>query len=561
MTVESKRGGAVAGDDPRLKKGLGTVSLLFTAIGSIIGSGWLFSSLSAAKIAGPAALISWVVGAIMFIFIGLAYSELGTMFPHSGGVARYPHYSFGSFTSFSMGWVTWLAAAAVAPVEVSAVLTYATSYLHWLENSNTTLTGWGILVAVVLMAIFVGINFTGVHWFARVNNVAVWWKLGIIALVIIMLLIHFNSSHLTQFGGFLPYGWHGVFSAIPAAAIAFSFFGFRQGIELSGETSNPHRNVPLTLIGSVVICGVLYILLQLAFVGTVPESAFAHGWAGIGAGFVSTTGAAANFAPLAAIASVLGLIWLAGLLYADAIISPSDTAMIYLRVTTRMSYAMGRNRNAPASLATVNENGIPWVSLILAWVVGCIFFLPFPSWQALVGIVTSMTVLSFGSGPIALVTMRKQLPDQHRPFSLGVAGWPVALLALLATNLIMYWAGWAQVWKMMLAIVLGYILLGIFHLFHREQAPKLEFRNGYWVLIWFGGITIISYLGQFSGVPNKADAGELNYLSFNTGIIANVILTIVVMAVAWTCQLPSRRVEEILAETDNPESVALDLDV
>ncbi len=561
MTVETRRSGAVAGDDPRLKKGLGTVSLLFTAIGSIIGSGWLFSSLSASKIAGPAALISWVIGAIMFILIGLSYSELGTMFPHSGGVARYPHYSFGSFTSFSMGWVTWLAAAAVAPVEVSAVLTYATSYLHWLENSNTTLTGLGILVAIVLMAIFVGINYLGVTWFTRVNNVAVWWKLGIIALVIIMLLIHFNSAHLSKFGGFLPYGWHGVFSAIPAAAIALSFFGLPPGSGPSRETDNPHRNVPLTLVGSVVICGILYILLQLAFIGTVPESAFTHGWAGIGAGFVSTTGAAANFAPLAAIASVLGLVWLAGLLYADAIISPSDTAMIYLKVTTRMSYAMGRNRNAPAGLAKVNDNGVPWVSLILAWVVGCIFFLPFPSWQSLVGIVTSMTVLSFGSGPIALVVMRNQLPHQHRPFSLGRAVWPVAFLALLATNLIIYWAGWDQVWKMMLAIVLGYILLGIFQGTDRGHTPQLEFRHGYWVLVWFAGITIISYLGQYSGVPNKADAGELNFLNFNGGILANVILTIVVMGLAWTCRLPRRRVEEILADTDNPDSVALDLDV
>ncbi|MDN5797032.1 MAG: APC family permease [Intrasporangium sp.] len=518
----------------------------------------MFSSLAASKIAGPAAIISWVIGAIMFIFIGLAYSELGTMFPHSGGVARYPHYSFGSFTSYSMGWVTWLAAAAVAPVEVSAVLTYATSYLPWLENSNTTLTGLGILVAIVLMAIFVGINYMGVTWFTRVNNVAVWWKLGMIALVIIMLLVHFNASHLTQFGGFLPYGWHGVFSAIPAAAIAFSFFGFRQGIELSGETDNPKRNVPLTLLGSVVICGILYILLQLAFIGTVPESAFANGWAGIGAGFVSTTGAAANFAPLAAIASVLGLIWLAGLLYADAIISPSDTAMIYLKVTTRMSYAMGRNRNAPAALSKVNDNGVPWVSLILAWVVGCIFFLPFPSWQSLVGIVTSMTVLSFGSGPIVLLAMRKQLPHQHRPFSLGVAVWPVAFLALLATNLIMYWSGWDQVWKMMLAIVLGYILLGVFHVTDKGRAPKLEFRNGYWVLIWFAGITLVSFLGQFSGVPGKADAGELNYLDFNWGIIANIILSLVVMAFAWTCQLPSHRVHEILAETDNPDSIMLE---
>src|SRR5581483_12384761 len=123
---------AVAGDDERLRKDFGVVGLLFTAIGSIIGSGWLFSSLNASQEAGPAAIVSWVIGAGMFILIGLAYSELGVMLPHTGGVARFPHYAFGSFASFSMGWVTWLAAAAVAPVEVSAVLTYAASYLSWL---------------------------------------------------------------------------------------------------------------------------------------------------------------------------------------------------------------------------------------------------------------------------------------------------------------------------------------------------------------------------------------------------------------------------------------------
>lgn len=559
MSIDSKDRTAVAGDDAHLKKGLSTLGLLFTAIGSIIGSGWLFSSLHASEIAGPGAIVSWVIGAIMFIFIGLAYSELGVMFPHSGGVARYPHYAFGSFASYSMGWVTWLACAAVAPVEVSAVLTYATSYLPWLENDNQTLTGWGILVAIIMMAIFVAVNYLGVSWFARVNNVLVWWKLAMIVLVIIMLLaVGFHGDHLTKFGGFTPYGWHGVFEAIPSAAIAFSFFGFRQGIELAGETSNPKRNVPLTLIGSVIICGILYILLQLAFIGSVPTKALAKGgWATVGSEFVSSTGAAANFAPLAAIATVLGLGWLAWLLYVDAIVSPSDTGLIYTSVTARLSYAMGRNRNAPAALSRVNDNGVPTVSLILAWVVGCIFFLPFPSWQSLVGIVTSMTVLSFGSGPVALVVMRHQIPEQARPFKLrGPWLWIVAFMALLSTNLIMYWSGWDQVWKMMIAIALGYVLLGVFQYLDKGRAPRLDFKYGWWVLVWFAGIAFISYIGKYSGSAS-AHAGQLDWLGFYGGFIADILLTALVLALGWHCQLPGDRVRAILAETDNPASVGL----
>ena len=378
----------------------------------------------------------------------------------------------------------------------------------------------------------------------------------IVVVIIAFIVVGFNLDHITsaEFGGFMPYGVHGVFEAIPAAAIAFSFFGFRQGIELAGETTNPRRNVPLTLVGSVVICGILYILLQIAFLGASPSEAIkAGGWAEVGKNFSGLTDVPAQFGPLAAIASILGLTWLAVLLYADAIVSPGDTGLIYTGVTARMSYAMGRNRNAPRALSKVNDNGVPWISLLLAFVVGCIFFLPFPSWSKLVNIITSMTVLSFGSGPIVLLTLRKQLPDQHRPFRLKGA-WVIASLALLSTNLIMYWAGWDQVWKMMIAIFIGYALLGIFQLLDRGDAPKMDFRHGYWVLVWFAGIALVSYLG---GYPDKgAGAGNLALWGFDGGVVANIVLTVVVLAVAWTCQLPGERVREILSESDDPESVA-----
>lgn len=553
MSVDTDKVDKVSGDDPHLKKEFGTLGLLFTAIGSIIGSGWLFSSLHASSLAGPAAILSWVVGTIMFLFIGLSYAELGVMMPRSGGVARYPHYAWGSFASYSFGWVTWLACAAVAAVEVSAVLTYATSYAGWLENSDGTLTGVGLIIAILMLGLFVLINFFGVKWFARINNVLVWWKLVMIVLVIAAIMIaQFHSGNFTidakGGGGFAPNGIKGAMEAIPAAGIAFSFLGWRQGIELAGETDNPKRNVPLTLIGSILICGILYILLQVAFIGGLDPTHLANdGWANVG-NAIKTGSDAGNFSPLASMATVLGMSWLAGLLYADAFISPGDTGLIYTSVTARMSYAMGRNRNAPAVLAKVNDNGVPWPSLILAWIVGAIFFLPFPSWQALVGVVTSLTVLSFGSGSIALLTFRKQLPNMERPYR-AKAPWVVGPLALLATNLIMYWAGWDQVWKMMCAVAIGYIFLAIFEAMDKGRSPQLDFKHGWWVLVWFAGITLVSYLGSYSGTAGK-DAGEANVYGFNGGIIANIVLTAVILALAWYCQLPPERVEEILDETE-----------
>ncbi|MGH3424109.1 MAG: APC family permease [Nocardioidaceae bacterium] len=552
MATTTTRG--MVGDDKRIRRDLGPIGLLFMAVGSIIGSGWLFATQSAAETAGPASVFAWLIGAVMFILIGLTYAELGTMFPHAGGVARFPHYSHGSFASFSMGWITWLAAASVAPIEVEAAVQYATNYLPWLEDIRggvPVLTSAGYGVSAGLMAVFVLINYFGVRWFARVNTTVVWWKLFIIILVIVIfLVVGFHGAHfnLPSAGGFAPYGSHGVFSAVATAGIAFAFFGFRQGVEMAGETKNPGRNVPLTVVGSVVITGIIYIALQVAFIGAAPTKAItAQGWAKVGENFTSGTSVLAQFGPLAAIATVLGLGWLAVLLYIDAVISPADTGLIYTGVTARLSYAMGRNRNAPQGLAKVNEHGVPWVSLILAFIVGLIFFLPFPGWQKLVGFVTSSTVLSFGAGPIVLLAMRKQLPAYERPFRLA-AGWVIAFLAMWSSNLIVYWTGWEIDWKLFVAILIGFVLLGINQTVSRGSTPPLDFRHGWWVLPWFAGLAIISYLGSYP----EPFAGNQGIIGFNLGILATFLLSVLVVWLGYTCRLPAERVQAEIGGSTRP---------
>ncbi len=95
-------------ETPELRRHVGRIGLLFASVGSIIGSGWLFGAMNASQAAGPASVISWALGGVMILLIGLCYAELGTMFPLSGGVVRFPHISFGSFASFttagSPGW-------------------------------------------------------------------------------------------------------------------------------------------------------------------------------------------------------------------------------------------------------------------------------------------------------------------------------------------------------------------------------------------------------------------------------------------------------------------------
>jgi amino acid transporter len=521
-------------EDSGLHRHIGRTGLLFAAVGSIIGSGWLFGALNASQLAGPAALIAWALGGVMILLVGLTYAELGAMFPVSGGVVRYPHYAFGAFASFVMGWITWLAAASVAPIEVEAAIQYASNNIGGLAHASTAAGGTPVLtfplgyaVAVVLMAIFCVINLVGIRAFTRANTPIVWWKIGVIVLVVVAFLAtEFRGANFNDFGGFMPYGWHGVFESISTAGIVFSYLGFRQGVELAGESDNPHRNVPLAVIGSVLIAGTIYVLLQIAFIGAAPTSGLHKGWAGLSF--------ANDFGPLAGIAKLIGLSWLATVLYADAVISPAGTGLVYTTATARISYAMGRNGNAPPELAETTERGAPWVSLLLAFGLGLIFFLPFPGWQKLVSFITSATVLSFGSGPLVWAALRKELPDRERPFRLW-GGHTIPFLAFFSSNMIVYWAGWDTNWKLFLAIVLGLVLLGVYKLVRPRALSAMDWRAGAWVLPWLGSLALISYLGSYGDSAAKV-------FGLGVGALLMFAVSVLVYLAAYHLRLPRARV-------------------
>jgi amino acid transporter len=381
-----------------------------------------------------------------------------------------------------------------------------------------------------------------VRWFARINNALVWWKLAIILLVIAAFLVTaFHGENFTSHG-FKPAGWHGVFTAIATSGVVFSYLGFRQGIELAGETDNPRRNVPLAVVGSVLITGVIYVALQFAFIGSLDPGILSK------SGSWAKLSFANDFGPLAALASILGLGWLAVLLYADAIISPGDTGLIYTTTTSRISYAMARNKNAPRALARTTDRGAPLVSLIVAYVVGLIVFLPFPSWQQLVGFITSATVLSFASGPLVLAALRKRLPDHERPFRVP-GGHVIPLLAFWVANLIIYWSTWPVNWKLFIAVLIGFVLLGVFRLTGSVDPDTFDFKAGAsWTLPWLAGLALISYLGDYGG---------RGVIGFGWAIPILFAFSVVIYGIAYATPLPAetirRHIEDTRAEVEVEE--------
>ncbi|MGH3328910.1 MAG: APC family permease [Streptomycetales bacterium] len=536
-------------EDRGLRRDIGAIGLLFTGVGSIIGSGWLFSALYASQLAGPAAILSWVLGGVMIILIGFTYAELGATFPVAGGVIRFPQFAFGSFASYSAGWITWLAAAAVTPIEVLATLQYATvipgGYFTGLlaeEAGVPVLTSVGLVVSIILMFIYSLINVMGVRAFARFNNVLVWWKLFIIlAVVVIFLAAAFNVEHFSspELGGFAPNGYEAVFTALPSAGIVFAYLGFRQGVEFAGESSNPKKIVPIAVVGSIIITGIIYIALQIAFIGALPSETLSEGW--------SNLSFANDFGPLAGLSVLLGITILAWALYIDAVISPADTGLIYAGVTARLSYAQARNGNAPQALTKLNSKGVPWVSVALMFVVGCIFFLPYPAWQKLVGFIVSATVLSFGSGPLVLAALRRQLPHQERPYKL-IGGDTIPFLAFLSSNLIVYWTDWSQNIAVFGAVLLGYVLFAIYLIVAKDRTPPLEFRSGWWFLPWFAGLALLSWAGRYGGQ-------ELLPMWWDLLVVA--IFSAVIYALAVASRLAPEKVVENIQRTPQDEKGAI----
>jgi amino acid transporter len=536
----------------KLRREVGLVGLLFASVGSIIGSGWLFGALSASLIAGPAALISWVLGGAAVILLALIHAELGGMYPVAGGSARFPHYAFGSLIGFAAGWFAFLGAVTTAPIEVEAAIQYASNYVPNLTNAvsgTPVLTPLGYVVAALLMLIFSAINVMGVRWLSETNKAAVWWKIAIPVLaVIVLLVVSFHPGNFTAGGGFLPFGWKGVFVAIASGGVIFAYLGFEQAIQLGAETKNPSRNIPLAVIGSMILGVILYIALQFAFLAALDPSSLSKGWSS-----VAFKGTGELFGPFAGLAVALGLGWLAFLLYTDAVISPGGTGLLYVGTSSRLTFALARNRYIPNVFALLSNRGVPVVAIAFSFFAGMLIFLPFPGWQKLVGFITSATVLAYAMAPLAFGALRLQEPDRPRPFRLPL-GTVLAPLGFIIANELILFSGWAVVWKLIVAILIGFVLLGISFLTSKpDDRPSLDWSNAVWLWPYLLGVAVISYLSSFDikstdSVPFVGLEGPRNILGFGVDILVMAVFSLAIYMLAIRVRLHAERTKQYVGD-------------
>jgi len=489
MTTEPVRAG-------RLHRTVGFYGLMFVSLGSIIGSGWLLGALNAAQVAGPASILSWILAAAMLALLALTYAELGAAYPVAGGAARFPYYSHGPIVGFTAGWASWLQAVFVAPIEVLACITYVNSVesVHDsfnMINESGLLNGTGLVVAIILMMVFTAINLMGAKFLSDSNIFVVLWKTAVPFLALAVVAgAQFNSDNFNAGGGFLPFGFHGVFAAL-TGGVVFALQGFEQAVQLAGEARNPKRDLARAILTAMAIGAVLYALLQVVMIGGIDPKNILTGWDKPLGTDPSAYGAWYT------LALAVGAAWLAKVLIIDAVISPAGTGVVYVGAAARLSYALGEEREMPSALSKTNKKGVPVISILVAAVVGCLAFGPFKSWKALVGVITGATAIMYAFAPISLAALHKLDPGRPRAYRVPA---PKILLpaAFCSANLIIYWGGFDTTWKLVCAIYAGWVL---FRLGARRARTRgtLMARNALWMAPWLGGHIALGALGRYGG--------------------------------------------------------------
>jgi amino acid transporter len=524
-----------------LRRSVGFYGLMFVSLGSIIGSGWLLGALNAAQIAGPASIVSWIIAAAMLSVLALVYAELGAAYPVAGGTGRFPYYSHGPIVGFTAGWSSWLQAVVVAPIEILAAITYINSIsavnghfpmLHSSGSSQGLLNGRGLIVAAVLMVIFTAVNLAGARFLSDSNVIVVLWKTAIPLLAIVVVSsLSFHPGNFSNGSGFMPYGWHGIFAALPAGVV-FALQGFEQAVQLAGEARNPKKDLSKAILVAMTIGALLYLLLQASFIAAVNPANVAHGWAHpLGSG-ASAYGAWYDLAIAA------GATWLAVILVIDAVVSPSGSATVYIGTSARLSYALGEEREIPSALARTDKRGTPWVSILLAAVVGLAAFGPFPSWNKLVGVATGATAIMYAFAPIALAGLRSRDPDRPRSYRMPA---PRVLLpaAFCSANLILYWGGFDVNWKLTCAILVGLVLFGVGAVVaHTDLSGMLASAS--WVFPWIAGTLIIGWLGRYG-------QGSHNILPDWIDLLVVIVFSLAIFYLAVQKTMPAPKVQQAIA--------------
>jgi APA family basic amino acid/polyamine antiporter len=413
-----------------LKKVLGPMDLIMMGIGAIIGTGIFVLTGAGAVTAGPALTMSFIVGAFACGFAALCYAEFASTVPVAGSIYTYSYATLGELVAWIIGWDLLLEYGLATSAVSAGWSGYFQSLLHGfgvdIPQAFTAAPGaiagkttYFNLPAFCIMMVLTAMLSIGVRESARVNNIMVAIKVGVVLLFIVVGAKHVRPENWHPF---MPFGASGMLSA--AALVFFSFIGFDAVTSAAEEVKRPERDLPIGIIGSLAICTVLYVVVSAIMTGIVPFPDFKN-----------------NIDhPVSLALQVAKENWVAGFVDLGAILGMTTVILVMAFGQTRIIFAMSRDGLLPARLSKVHPKfGTPFFA---TWMVGIIFGLlgALVPLDVLGELVNMGTLAAFCLVAVAVIVLRKKRPDLPRAFR--CPGVPVIpLLAVVFCGTLMSFLG------------------------------------------------------------------------------------------------------------------------
>ncbi|MCJ8158445.1 amino acid permease [Sphingomonas sp. LaA6.9] len=429
----------------RLTPTLSWPHLVALGVGAIVGTGILTLIGVGADRAGPAVLVSFAIAGVICACAALAYAEMSTMMPASGSAYTYSYGVLGEVFAWVVGWSLILEYSLVVSTVAVGWSGYAAPLLEaWLGFPMALAQGpelGGIinLPAIFIIAVVAGLLMLGTKESATLNAALVIIKIVTLALFVAVALPHFNATHLEPF---MPFGFgksmnpDGVERGVMAAAaiIFFAFYGFDAISTAAEETKKPERDLPIGIVGSMLVCTLIYMIVAAAAVGALPFTQFAN-----------------SPEPLALILRQIDQPGVATIVAAAAVIALPTVLLAFLYGQTRIFLVMARDGFLPAALARISlRRGTPVrITLITALFVSIIAGLvPLDEIAALAN---SGTLIAFIAVSVCMLVLRRRAPDAHRPFRTPAAwlvgGTAIAGCIYLFLSLPVQTQKWFFVWN------------------------------------------------------------------------------------------------------------------
>ena len=412
-------------------KSLGAIDLILLGIGCVIGTGiFVLTGVAAAKYAGPAVTISFILSGLACALAGLAYAEFSSIVPASGSAYTYTYASLGEFIAFIVGWNLILEYTVTASAVASGWSGYVTGLLQSgginVSHALTHVPADGGIINMPAIFITLLLSFFLIHGTqesTKLNRILVFIKLAAVFIFLLLAGPHVNTANWQPF---MPFGVSGI--AGGAAIVFFAYIGFDAVATSAEECKSPARDLPIGIIGSLVVCTALYVIVAAVLTGVVPYTELN------------------NPEPVAFALRYIGYNLGSALVGVGAIAGITTVLLVLLYGQARIFFAMSRDGMVPARVCKIHKRyHTPYIVTVLGAI-----FVSLIAGFAPIGLIAEManigTLSAFTVAAIGVMVLRITKPDIHRSFHCPLV-WLIAPLAVIACGYLMYhlpWETWVR---------------------------------------------------------------------------------------------------------------------